>query len=102
MHFVAVERRVSPGGSRGTTHLPPISSYEEDPYVKHRKSSKFLAVLAGVSLIAAACGGDDDDDGGDAVTEDTGGDTEGTEGTEGTEAPEDTSGDTTDTTAAPV
>ncbi|HEY3485256.1 MAG TPA: hypothetical protein VGK49_07720, partial [Ilumatobacteraceae bacterium] len=55
--------------------------------MKHRKSSKFLAVLAGVSLIAAACGGDDDDGDGDAVTEDTGGDTEGTEGgTETTEA----------------
>ncbi len=33
--------------------------------MRHRKSSKFVAVLAGVALIAAACGGDDD--GGDTA-----------------------------------
>jgi peptide/nickel transport system substrate-binding protein len=58
--------------------------------VKHRKSSKFLAVLAGVSLVVAACG-DDDDSGSNAVTEDTGGTTATTPG--GTE------GGATETTA---
>ena len=42
---------------------------------RQRKSVKFLAVLAGVSLVAAACGGDDDDGADDTPTtaEDTGG-----------------------------
>src|SRR5690606_5724102 len=41
---------------------------------RQRKSVKFLAVLAGVSLVAAACGGDDDDGADDTpTTAETGG-----------------------------
>lgn len=60
---------------------------------RQRKSVKFLAVLAGVSLVAAACGGDDDDDAGDAPTaEETGG-----EATGGDETATETGGEETAT-----
>jgi peptide/nickel transport system substrate-binding protein len=34
--------------------------FEEDPNVNHRRSSKIIAAVAGLSLVLAACGGDDD------------------------------------------
>lgn len=57
---------------------------------KQRKRTRLVALLAGITLIAAACGGDDDDsvsDGtnGEDVTEDTG--TDGTDGTDPTTTP---------------
>src|SRR5688572_117435 len=65
------EKSARPGGSP----CLPADPFQEVQYMRRqRRSFQLLALILGLSMIAAACGGDDDDD--DASGDESSGDQE--------------------------